>query len=167
MKSGSKGSQIEESEVYEFGPYRLDAGERILLLDGRTVALTPKALDTLIVLVRNQPKVVSKEELLQAVWPGTFVEEGILAQNIMTLRKALQHPEWIETVPKRGYRFSHKVSAVAPEVPVSAPVRWRFPWWWPTTAAVLLMGAVAVVLAMRWERETANLESGRSAAAVN
>jgi len=56
MKSGSKGSQIEESEVYEFGPYRLDAGERILLLDGRTVALTPKALDTLIVLVRNQPQ---------------------------------------------------------------------------------------------------------------
>jgi DNA-binding winged helix-turn-helix (wHTH) protein/TolB-like protein/Tfp pilus assembly protein PilF len=159
MKSGSKGSQIEESEVYEFGPYRLDAGERILLLDGRTVALTPKALDTLIVLVRNQPKVVSKEELLQAVWPGTFVEEGILAQNIMTLRKALQHPEWIETVPKRGYRFSHKVSAVAPEVPVSAPVRWRFPWWWPTTAAVLLMGAVAVVLAMRWERPKPRISS--------
>ena len=155
MKSGSKNSEIAESEIYEFGPYRLDARERILLLDGQTVALTPKALDTLIVLVRNQPKVVSKEELLASVWPGTFVEEGILAQNIMTLRKALRNPEWIETVPKRGYRFSHLVSPLAPEM----PVRWRFPWWWPTTAAVLLMGAVAVVLAMRWERPKPRIRS--------
>lgn len=159
MKSGSKNSEIEESEVYEFGPYRLDARERILLLDGQTVSLTPKALDTLIVLVRNQPKVVSKEELLASVWPGTFVEEGILAQNIMTLRKALRNPEWIETVPKRGYRFSCKVSPMAPEVPGAAPVSWRFPWWWSTTAAVLLMGAVAVVLAMRWERPKPRIRS--------
>lgn len=128
MKSGSKGSEIEESEIYEFGPYRLDARERILLLDGHAVALTPKALDTLIVLVRSQPKVVSKEELLEAVWPGTFVEEGILAQNTMTLRKALRHPDWIETVPKRGYRFSCKVSEPAAELAVTAPVRSRFPW---------------------------------------
>ncbi|HEV1283797.1 MAG TPA: winged helix-turn-helix domain-containing protein [Bryobacteraceae bacterium] len=159
MKSGSKNSQDEESGIYEFGPYSLDARERILLLDGQAVALTPKALDTLIVLVRNQSKVVSKEELLASVWPGTFVEEGILAQNIMTLRKALRNPEWIETVPKRGYRFSHKVSSLAPEMRVAAPVRWRFPWWWPTTAAVLLMGAVAVVLAMRWERPKPRIRS--------
>jgi DNA-binding winged helix-turn-helix (wHTH) protein/TolB-like protein/Tfp pilus assembly protein PilF len=159
MKSGSKNSQDEESEIYEFGPYRLDARERILLLDGQTVALTPKALDTLIVLVRNQPKVVSKEELLANVWPGTFVEDGILAQNIMTLRKALRNPEWIETVPKRGYRFSHEVSQLAPDVPVAAPARWRFPWWWPTTAAILLMGGVAVVLAMRWEHPKPRIRS--------
>jgi DNA-binding winged helix-turn-helix (wHTH) protein len=78
----------------------LDARERTLLLEARNVAVTPKALDTLIALVRSQPKVMSKEELLETVWPGTFVEEGILAQNIMTLRKALKNPEWIETVPK-------------------------------------------------------------------
>jgi DNA-binding winged helix-turn-helix (wHTH) protein/tetratricopeptide (TPR) repeat protein len=159
MKSGSKGSQIEESEIYEFGPYRLDARERILLLDGRSVALTLKALDTLTVLVRNQPKVVSKEELLHAVWPGTFVEEGILAQNIMTLRKALRNPEWIETVPKRGYRFTMKVSAPAPaEDPAIAPVRSRVPqlWLFATLAAI---ATVAVVLAARWERPKARVRT--------
>ena len=112
IMNGSKSSQIEESEIYEFGPYRLDARERTLLLDGRSVALTSKSLDTLIVLVRNHPKIVSKEELLETVWPGTFVEEGILAQNIMTLRKALPDPEWIETVPKRGYRLVDQSSRV-------------------------------------------------------
>ncbi|MGB9457960.1 MAG: winged helix-turn-helix domain-containing protein [Bryobacteraceae bacterium] len=152
MKSGSKGSQIEASPIYEFGPYRLDTRERILLLDGRTVGLTPKALDTLIVLVRNQPKVVSKEELLETVWPGTFVEEGILAQNILTLRKALQHPEWIETVPKRGYRLSIKVSVPpAAQAAVAAPVRSGFPRW-RVVASALLLAAVAVVFAARWER---------------
>ena len=159
MKSGSKGSEIEESEIYEFGPYRLDARERILLLDGHAVALTPKALDTLIVLVRSQPKVVSKEELLEAVWPGTFVEEGILAQNTMTLRKALRHPDWIETVPKRGYRFSCKVSEPAAELAVTAPVRSRFPWWWAAMAAGVLMAAGAMILAPRWERPKPSIRS--------
>src|SRR5580704_12951919 len=150
MKSGSKSSQIEESEIYEFGPYRLDARERTLLLEGRSVALTPKALDTLIALVRNQPKVMSKEELLETVWPGTFVEEGILAQNIMTLRKALRNPEWIETVPKRGYRFAAKVSAAAPvkEVePAAARTVSYFSRWWLASVVALLMGAAALVVA--------------------
>ena len=156
MKSGSKSSQIEQAEYYEFGPYRLDARERTLLLDGRSVALTPKALDTLIVLVRNQPKVVSKEELLQTVWPGTFVEEGILAQNILTLRKALQNPEWIETVPRRGYRFAIEVTAPVARESVPAPPVisrfWpRFSGWWTAGTAILIVAAVGVV-ALRWER---------------
>jgi DNA-binding winged helix-turn-helix (wHTH) protein len=105
IKSGSKDFQIGESEVYEFGPYRLDARERTLVLDGRIVGLTPKALDTLIALVRNRPKVVSKEELLETVWPGTFVEEGILAQNIMTLRKALRNRNGSKRSPSADTGF--------------------------------------------------------------
>jgi len=161
MKSGSKSSQIEESEVYQFGPYRLDARERTLLLEGRTVALTPKALDTLIALVRHQPKVMSKEELLDAVWPGTFVEEGILAQNIMTLRKALRNPEWIETVPKRGYRFAVDVtspSAAGNIAPAPAAVS-RFPKWWLAGASTILLAAVATLVAIRWERPKPRVRS--------
>src|SRR5271155_2854034 len=138
MTSGSTGSDIEESEIYDFGPYRLDARERSLLLDGRTVALTPKALDLLIVLVRHRPKTVSKEELLQAVWPGAFVEEGTLAQNILRLRKALRNPEWIETVPKRGYRFSAQVAA---------PGSSRLPRWWMAGTVLLLVAAAALLVA--------------------
>src|SRR5580658_4262828 len=165
MKSGSKGSQIEESEIYEFGPYRLDVRERTLLLDGRTVALTPKAFDTLIVLIRNQPKVVSKEELLATVWPGTFVEDGILAQNILTLRKVLQNPEWIETVPKRGYRFAINVmppvaaTAVEP-APASPPASLHFPrWWFSATVIILMLVAAMALVATRWERPKARIRS--------
>jgi DNA-binding winged helix-turn-helix (wHTH) protein/TolB-like protein/Tfp pilus assembly protein PilF len=165
MKSGSKGSQIEESEIYEFGPYRLDVRERTLLLDGRTVALTPKAFDTLIVLIRNQPKVVSKEELLATVWPGTFVEDGILAQNILTLRKVLQNPEWIETVPKRGYRFAINVMppvaarAVEP-APASPPASLHFPrWWFSATVIILMLVAAMALVATRWERPKARIRS--------
>lgn len=97
------------NEIYEFGPYRLDSRARVLLRDGEIVRLTPKVLDTLLVLVRNAGNPVTKEELLQAVWPDTFVEESNLLQNISVLRKALGSSEnngpRIETIPKRGYRF--------------------------------------------------------------
>jgi hypothetical protein len=74
--------------------------------------------------VRRHGRVVTKEELLQAVWPDTFIEEGILAQNILTLRKTLQNPDWIETVPRRGYRFSAPVSlpeTTRPEITPAPP----------------------------------------------
>jgi Tol biopolymer transport system component/DNA-binding winged helix-turn-helix (wHTH) protein len=101
-------SQIKQ--LYEFGPFRLDTGERVLLRAGALVPLTPKALDTLIALVRNGGHVLEKEELLKAVWPDTFVEEATLAQNVFTLRKALGNGQgdgqrYIETIPRRGYRF--------------------------------------------------------------
>lgn len=99
--------------VFEFGPYRLDPHSRVLLRDRTIVALTPKVLDTLLVLVENRGATVAKGELINAVWPDTFVEEGNLTQNISVLRKALgQNPEhvaYIETVPKRGYRFVAEV----------------------------------------------------------
>lgn len=86
----------------------------MLLRDGAIVPLTPKVFDTLAVLVEGRGEVVSKSELLQAVWPDTFVEEGNLAQNISILRKALgqdrDSPAYVETVPKRGYRFVAEVT---------------------------------------------------------
>jgi DNA-binding winged helix-turn-helix (wHTH) protein/tetratricopeptide (TPR) repeat protein len=114
--------------LYEFGPFRLDAGRRLLLRDDQPIPLQPKAFDTLLVLVRNSEKVVLKGELLDAVWADTFVEESNLTQNISVLRKALGDVDaerrYIITVPGRGYRFGEKVRvAMAQAVePVGAPV---------------------------------------------
>ena len=98
---------------YAFGAFRLDAGERVLLGERGVVPLTPKAFDTLLVLVENSGHVIGKEELMRKVWPDSFVEENNLAQNISMLRKALGEDaggqKYIETVPKRGYRFAAEV----------------------------------------------------------
>jgi len=95
--------------IYEFGPFHLEVGERQLLLDGRQVPLTPKAIDILIILVENGGRVLEKKEIMDQIWPDSFVEEATLAQNIFTLRKALGEniagAQYIETIPKRGYRF--------------------------------------------------------------
>jgi len=101
---------------YEFGPFRLDATERVLLRDAEPVPLTPKVFDTLLVLVQNQGRMLEKEELIQTLWPDSIVEEGNLSQNIFILRKALgkhpNEPQYIETIPRRGYRFVASVRAV-------------------------------------------------------
>ena len=75
--------------VYEFGPFHMDPDKQILLRGNDPVPVTPKASDTLLVLVRRSREVVSKEELLKEVWPNSFVEESNLSQNIFLLRKAL------------------------------------------------------------------------------
>ncbi|MDT4896536.1 MAG: eukaryotic-like serine/threonine-protein kinase [Acidobacteriota bacterium] len=94
---------------YEFGVFRLDVTERVLFGEKGVVSLTPKAFDTLLVLVENSGHVLGKEELMEKVWPDSFVEENNLAQNISLLRKALSEEgsprKMIETVPRRGYRF--------------------------------------------------------------
>jgi DNA-binding winged helix-turn-helix (wHTH) protein/pimeloyl-ACP methyl ester carboxylesterase len=101
---------------YAFGAFRLDASERVLLGERGVVPLTPKAFDTLLVLVENSGHVIGKEELMRRVWPDSFVEENNLAQNISMLRKALGEDgggqKYIETVPKRGYRFAAPVREV-------------------------------------------------------
>ena len=74
---------------YEFGPYRLDIDKRLLLREGEPIALTPKALDTLFVLVENAGSMLEKEELMKKVWPNSFVEEGNLTVNISLIRKSL------------------------------------------------------------------------------
>jgi DNA-binding winged helix-turn-helix (wHTH) protein/TolB-like protein/lipoprotein NlpI len=96
-------------ELYEFGAFQLDPAERLLLCQGRPVPMTPKAFDMLVVLVARSGHLVEKEELMRAVWPDSFVEEGNLCVTVSLLRKALHvHPDghkYIETVSKRGYRF--------------------------------------------------------------
>lgn len=99
----------EAPQSYEFGPFRLETAERTLLRDGQHVSLAPKVFDTLLLLVQKSGHVVEKDELMQTVWPDTFVEDSNLTQNVFTLRRVLgeAHDErqYIETVPKRGYRF--------------------------------------------------------------
>src|SRR5437016_6283288 len=100
---------LKSKHLYGFGSYRLDAVERVLLRDGQPVTLPPKDLETLLVLVERAGHIVEKEELLEKVWPGVFVEEGNLARHIFNLRQVLgDSPDgrkYIETIPKRGYRF--------------------------------------------------------------
>jgi TolB-like protein/DNA-binding winged helix-turn-helix (wHTH) protein len=102
-----------DKEIYQFDRFVLDPVERILTCDGSPVSLTPKAFDTLICLVRNQGRMVTKDELLRQVWPDTFVEEINLAVNVSSIRKALgespQECRFIATVPGRGYRFVAEV----------------------------------------------------------
>jgi len=99
--------------LYVFGPYRLAVAERLLLRAGDVVPLTPKAVDLLIMLVENRGRLVTKKELMNAVWPDSFVEEANLSYNVSLIRKALGEGEsgrrYIDTVPKRGYRFVAEV----------------------------------------------------------
>jgi DNA-binding winged helix-turn-helix (wHTH) protein/TolB-like protein/Tfp pilus assembly protein PilF len=107
--------QTQSACVYKFGEFLLDLSERSLSRRGEQVQLTPKAFDTLAVLVTRSGRLVEKDELLREVWPDTFVEEATLAQNIFTLRRVLGREgraQLIETVPKRGYRFVGEVEAV-------------------------------------------------------
>ena len=93
-------------EIYEFGPFRLEPAERKLLRGCEVVALTPKVFDMLVMLVRKNGHLMEKDELIQLLWPDSFVEEGNLSNNVFMLRKALGNDhEYIETVPRRGYRF--------------------------------------------------------------
>ena len=102
--------------VYEFGPFRMDPDTQVLLRGNDPIPVTPKAFETLLVLVRRSRDVVSKEELLKEVWPDSFVEESNLSQNIFLLRKALgdtaENRQYIVTLPGRGYRFAAPVRTV-------------------------------------------------------
>ena len=101
-----------------FGEFRCDPDDRILYRQGEPVPLPPKAAQTLIVLLRNAPRLVEKDELLKQVWPDTFVEEGNLTHNISLLRKTLgtngNGKGYIETVPRRGYRFAGTLQSDPP-----------------------------------------------------
>ena len=109
---------MKSKHLYGFGPYRLDPIERVLLRDGQPVTLPPKDLETLLVLVERAGHIVEKEELLEKVWPGVFIEEGNLARHIFNLRQVLGDSsdgrKCIETIPKRGYRFVAPVTKLDP-----------------------------------------------------
>src|SRR5262245_41888427 len=109
------------STIYEFGPFRLDTSERLLVRHGEIVSLPPKVFDTLVALVEKNGSLIEKDELISTLWPDTFVEEATLARNISDLRKALGESsgvgKFIETVPKRGYRFTAAVRRFQTEEP--------------------------------------------------
>ena len=157
---------------YRFGSFRLDPDTRVLLRDGDVVRLPPKAIDTLLVLLQSAGRPVGKEALIQAVWPDTFVEENNLAHHVSVLRRTLGNGEggraYIETIPKRGYRFVGEVKEatddagdVAERAPAepsraltgSRPARWK------QAAAIALpaLGALVVVWLLNYRGPSAPL----------
>jgi len=139
------------SKVYKFGPFRLDGTSRLLFRNGGMVALPPKVIETLVILVENAGELVEKETLLKRVWPDAFVEENSLAQNISLLRRTFgeNSSSYIETVPKRGYRFVAPISTSteeAPPLPTPRPVKH---WKWAAVALAACLGLFSLFLLTR------------------
>jgi DNA-binding winged helix-turn-helix (wHTH) protein/tetratricopeptide (TPR) repeat protein len=141
--------------LYEFGPFRLDPDKELLLREDETVPIAPKAFQILLVLIRHNKHVVTKDDLLKTIWPDTFVEEANLSRNIFLLRKALgkspQDRQFIVTVPGRGYRFAEEVQLVpdrelnivaASHSTIRVQLEETRPWGWIAAAAVLLVVVV-------------------------
>jgi eukaryotic-like serine/threonine-protein kinase len=118
--------------AYTFGPFRYDAEQKLLFRGAEVVPLVPKVVETLHALLERRGRIVEKNELTQLVWPDTMVEEGGLARNISLLRKALDDQAgqgaYIETIPRRGYRFIGAVTVA--ETPAPAALRPRGPVLW-------------------------------------
>jgi len=154
---------------YEFGKFRCDPGEHLLLCEGKPVSLSPKSFDILIVLLRSNGRLLTKDELMQQVWPDSFVEESNLTVNISALRRALGESiagqQLIETVPRRGYRFVAPVterqgdakSVQSEQAPTTEPLRatpslmasLRSYRSWPLVGLVLIAAMVAVLVSSR------------------
>ncbi|MCM3871320.1 MAG: tetratricopeptide repeat protein [Pyrinomonadaceae bacterium] len=101
--------------LYEFGPFSLDTRERVLLRDGLPLQIKPKVYETLLALVSQSGHLIDKEELMKRVWPDVVVEENNLSGNIFALRRAFAEHQYIETVARRGYRFTADVKQVTIE----------------------------------------------------
>jgi TolB-like protein/DNA-binding winged helix-turn-helix (wHTH) protein/Flp pilus assembly protein TadD len=121
VRSGSaqerlKVGAVTRAPAYEFAPFRLDTACRQLIREGQPIAVPPKAYDILVALVENRERLVERDELMQLVWPDVAVEEANLTQNVFTLRKILgddqTSPRFIETLPRRGYRFIAPVAVI-------------------------------------------------------
>ena len=114
---------------YDFGDFRLDLAERVLIRGGKHIPVTPKVYETLLVLIENAGRIIEKNELMQKIWCDRFVEESNLTFNIKMLRKALgddaAHPRYVETVPRRGYRFIHEVKRIEAAAEEDAETRRR------------------------------------------
>ncbi len=106
--------------IYRFGRFEINAGEGLLLREGEIVPLTPKIFETLLLLVRNNNRMLSKDEIIETVWTDSFVEETNLTSNISRLRKILHAggEQFIETIPKRGYCFRAEVEETKPETEI-------------------------------------------------
>lgn len=115
------------NHCYRFGEFTLDAHQRVLLREGKPLPLAPKVVETLLTLVQNSGRILEKHELMARLWPDTFVEESNLTYTIVQLRKTLgddaRHPRYIETIPKRGYRFiSQTLMESKPAIPETKQV---------------------------------------------
>ena len=154
---------------YEFGVYRLDPTERLLLKGSSPISLTPKAFDLLLLMVQNSGHLLEKETLLDTLWGETFVEEGTVAQHVFLLRKTLGdgpagHP-FIETVPKKGYRFAAPVVEVQESIDAG-----RLPLTDGATrkkqgtrrAAVALLALLALAVTVYWMRHEGAMECGET-----
>jgi DNA-binding winged helix-turn-helix (wHTH) protein/TolB-like protein/Tfp pilus assembly protein PilF len=149
---------------YAFGPFRFDPEEHTLLRDGKPVPLPPRATETLSLLLQNAGHLVDKDKLMKEVWKDAFVEEGNVNKNIFILRKTLGQwdggREYIETIPKRGYRFVVSVSRTAkvtmgfhPHTPAGAeedaPARWMYSLRTKIGISILLLLAFSVLTTWR------------------
>jgi pimeloyl-ACP methyl ester carboxylesterase len=149
-------------DAYTFGPFRLDVASRVLLRDREIVSLAPKAVETLLALVERAGRVVTRDELIAAIWPDTFVEPNNLAQHVSQLRRALadhdQPPRFIETISRRGYRFVSEAVAVrtpaarpaTPSAPDVPPVRYTRSGDVNIAYQVVGNGPVDLVFVMGW-----------------
>src|SRR4051812_29923017 len=160
------------SDLYEFGSCRLDVVRRVLTCDSHPVSLAPKTFALLLLLVQSRGRALSKQELMSALWPDVSVEEANLSFQIAALRKALGSgaSQWVETIPKYGYRFAGDVRAVpvaaakfdggTPRVELPGPTdltRSRYRWRWIAG----LVGLLAIISAMSiafLKRPTAELK---------
>jgi Tol biopolymer transport system component/DNA-binding winged helix-turn-helix (wHTH) protein len=136
-------------ELFRFGPFRLDLRERSLFQGGQRVRLTPKAFDLVALLVEHRGGLVSREEIVQALWPDTFVEDSNLTYQMSTLRKALEAgggEALIETVPKRGYRLTVPV-VVETAVANESRRQWYIHWAVVTLAIAAVATGIGLWLA--------------------
>lgn len=139
-------------EIYEFGPFRVDPEKETVLRAGEPVSITRKTFQILLVLIRKNKEIVTKDDLMKTVWPDTFVEEANLSRNIFMLRKVLgetaQDHRYIVTIPGQGYRFAEDVRMVpqqeltvvaASHSLLKVEVKETKPWWSIAIAAVILV----------------------------
>ena len=127
---------IPSSGLYEFGPFRLDVDQRVFTRSGQVLPLAPKTFDLLVLMLQRPGHAFSKQELMSALWPDTFVEEANLSFQVSALRKALGDgaAHWIETIPKHGYRFIASINSSSPATPETSEdhadehggLRWSF-----------------------------------------
>src|SRR5262245_37137594 len=168
----------ETGRFYEFGDFRLDPEGKTLFCQDKPIALTPKVFDTLHFMVKHAGRLLEKDELMQNLWQDRFVEESNLTFNIKMLRRALQddvhHPRFIETVPRRGYRFIAQVKEIstpdgthasgvllqesAPEAraAMTVPVRPQRKFYWAIPIALFLLAGAAAIGTWLWRRAAAS-----------
>jgi Tol biopolymer transport system component/DNA-binding winged helix-turn-helix (wHTH) protein len=153
--------------IHRFSDFTIDIEQKVLLRGGKAIPMAPKVFETLLALVENHGRIVLKEELMKRLWPDTFVEESNLTFNIQQLRKSLgdnaREPLYIETIPRRGYRFIAEVKPLATPI-ASAQINNPVPRATVLTKArvITLLAVVAVAIAglVYWSSARSDVRSG-------